>query len=163
MLKKLILVIMATVFFAFQLFAKPAAALELSQQDRTVKLNQEGEEVVISIEQVKRGQRLFKDTCAQCHPRGITKTNPNVKLSLDALSGAIPPRDNIEGIVDYLKNPTTYDGETDLKEIHPNTTRADLYPEMRNLTEQDLEDIAAHILIQPKIIPDKWGVGKTSF
>ncbi len=163
MLKKLILILIATAFFACQLFAQPVAALELSEQDRTVKLNQQGEEVVISVPKVQKGKRLFDDTCAQCHTRGITKTNPNVTLSQQALAGAIPPRDNLEGIVDYLKNPTTYDGATDIKELHPNINRPDLYPEMRNLTEDDLEAIAAHILIQPKLLRERWGTGKPGF
>jgi photosystem II cytochrome c550 len=59
-----------------------------------------------------------------------------------------------------MKNPTSYDGEIDIKELHPNTKRSDIYPEMRNLTEEDLEAIAAHILIQPKVRGRQWGGGK---
>jgi photosystem II cytochrome c550 len=39
----------------------------------------------------------------------VTKTNPNVGLDPEALSLATP-RDNIDALVDYLKNPTSYDG-----------------------------------------------------
>lgn len=160
MLRKLILLTVATVFFASQLLASPATALELDEEARTVKYNQQGDEVVISIKEAQKGKRLFNDTCSQCHLGGVTKTNPNVGLSSEALEGAEPPRDNIAGIIDYLKNPTTYDGEMDIKEIHPNVKRADIYPEMRNLTEDDLEAIAAHILIQPNVRGKKWGGGK---
>jgi photosystem II cytochrome c550 len=160
MLRKLILLTVVTVFFAFQLGINSATALELDEEARTIQYNQEGDSVVVSVKEAERGRRLFNDTCAQCHLGGGTKTNPNVGLSLQALKGAEPPRDNIAGLIDYMKNPTSYDGEMDMKELHPNTTRADIYPEMRNLTEDDLEAIAAHILIQPKVRGKQWGGGK---
>ncbi len=160
MLRKLILITVATVFFACQLLVDPVSALELDQESRTVKYNEQGDEVVISIKEAERGKRLFNDVCAQCHLGGVTKTNPNVGLSLEALRGAEPARDNIAGLIDYMENPTTYDGEMNIEEIHPNTTRSDIYPEMRNLTEDDLEAIAAHILIQPNVRGRQWGGGK---
>lgn len=160
MLRKLILLTVATVFFLAPLLASPATALELNEEARTVEYNEQGDEVVISIKEAQKGKRLFNDTCSQCHAGGVTKTNPNVGLSSEALKGAEPPRDNIAGIIDYLKNPTTYDGETDIQEIHPNVNRAEIYPEMRNLTEDDLEAIAAHVLIQPNVLGKKWGGGK---
>lgn len=160
MLRKLILITVATVFFASQLLVSPVSARELDQQTRTVAYNDQGDEVVISTKEAEKGKRLFNDVCAQCHLGGVTKTNPNVGLSLEALERAEPPRDNIAGLIDYMKNPTTYDGEIDIKEIHPNTVRSDIYPEMRNLTEDDLEAIAAHILIQPKVRGRRWGGGK---
>ncbi|PSO46963.1 MAG: cytochrome c-550 [Cyanobacteria bacterium SW_9_44_58] len=160
MLRKLFLLTVVTVFFAFQLGVNSVTALELDEEVRTIKYNQEGDTAVVSVKEAEKGRRLFNDTCAQCHVGGITKTNPNVGLSLQALKGAEPPRDNIASLIDYMKNPTSYDGEMDLKELHPNTKRADIYPEMRNLTEDDLEAIAAHILIQPKVRGKKWGGGK---
>ena len=160
MLKRFIGIAVATLFFAFQLSIGSAAALELNEDIRTVPLNEEGEEVTMSVKEVQRGKRLFNDACSQCHSTGITKTNPNVDLSQSDLAGAIPPRDNVMAMVDYMKNPTSYDGEIDLSGYHPNTKRPDLYPEMRNLTQEELKDIAAHILIQPKIVGKRWGGGK---
>ncbi len=160
MLKKLILIAVATVFFASQLFVSPVSARELDKETRTLQYNEQGDKMVVSIQEAEKGKRLFNDTCAQCHLGGVTKTNPNVGLSLEALERAEPPRDNIAGLIDYLKNPTTYDGEINIEEIHPNTTRSDIYPEMRNLTGDDLEAIAAHILIQPKVRGRRWGGGK---
>jgi len=160
MLKRLILVTITALFFVCQLFVNPVTALELDEEARTIKYNEAGEEVTISTKEAEQGRRLFNDTCAQCHLGGVTKTNPNVGLSLEALERAEPPRDNIAGLIDYMKNPTTYDGEIDIKEIHPNTVRSDIYPEMRNLTGDDLEAIAAHILIQPKVRGRRWGGGK---
>ena len=55
-------------------------------------------------------KRLFINTCSGCHTGGITKTNPNVGLDPEALSLATPQRNTIEGLVDYMKNPTTFDG-----------------------------------------------------
>ncbi len=163
MLKKYILLALATVLFTFQMVVGSAFALELDADTRTVKKNAAGDNVVLSLKQVQQGKRLFVDTCSQCHPAGITKTNPNVGLEPEALAGAIPPRDNIEGLVDYLKNPTTYDGEVEIAELHPSKKSADIFTEMRNLTDEDLEAIAGHILLQPKILGPKWGGGKIYF
>jgi photosystem II cytochrome c550 len=136
-----------------------ANAIELDEASRTVALNSK-ETVVLSPEQVKRGKRLFLNTCSICHTGGITKTNPNVGLDTEALSLATPTRNTIEGLVDYLKNPTTYDGLESIAEIHPSIRSADIFPKMRTLTEDDLFTIAGHILVQPKIVAEKWGGGK---
>ena len=136
-----------------------ANAIELDEASRTVALNSK-ETVVLSPEQVKRGKRLFLNTCSICHTGGITKTNPNVGLDTEALSLATPARNTIEGLVDYLKNPTTFDGLESIAEIHPSIRSADIFPKMRTLTEDDLYAIAGHILVQPKIVAEKWGGGK---
>ena len=61
-----------------------------------------------------RGKRLFIAACASCHVGGGTRTNQNVGLAIEELSGAQPNRATVEGLVDYLNNPTTYDGLKDL-------------------------------------------------
>ncbi|MDJ0687281.1 MAG: photosystem II cytochrome c-550 [Xenococcaceae cyanobacterium MO_188.B32] len=160
MLKRLLLAVVTTLFFVIQFNIASANAVELDQDIRTVKLNDAGDEVVLSLKQVKEGQRLFVNKCTYCHKAGTTKTNPNVGLGLDALANAVPAKDNIEGIVEYLKHPVTYDGEVSLEELHPNTSRSDLYPMMRNLTDEDMKAIAGHILIQPEIRGTMWGGGK---
>ena len=134
-------------------------AIELDEASRTVALNSK-ETVVLTPEQVKRGKRLFLNTCSICHTGGITKTNPNVGLDPEALSLATPVRNTIEGLVDYFKNPTTYDGLESIAEIHPSIRSADIFPKMRTLTEDDLFAIAGHILVQPNIVAEKWGGGK---
>ena len=160
-MKRLILLAVATVFFAFQIAVSTAAAIEIDSATRTVKLNEQGETTVLSLEQVKKGNRLFVDTCSQCHAQGTTKTNPNVGLSPEALAGAIPPRDNIVSLIDYLNNPTTYDGEIEISEFHPSTKSADIFPEMRNLSEDDLFAISGHILLMPKVKGPAWGGPKS--
>ncbi len=160
MFKKLFGLALATMLLTFGLVVGNAMAVELSEAVRTVPLNDSGDTTVLSLKQVQEGKRLFNYACAQCHAGGVTKTNQNVGLDPQALALATPPRNNIEGLVDYMKNPTTYDGEQDIAEFHPSTKSADIYPTMRNLTDDDLVAIGGHILIQPKIVGEKWGGGK---
>jgi photosystem II cytochrome c550 len=160
MFRRLISVVIATVLLTFQLVVGSATALELDEATRTVKLNEQGDTIVLSLKQVKEGKTLFQYACAQCHVGGVTKTNQNVGLEPEALTLATPKRDNIEGLVDYMKNPTTYDGEEDISELHPSIKSADIFTAMRNLTDDDLVAIAGHILLQPKILGNKWGGGK---
>jgi photosystem II cytochrome c550 len=151
----------ATIFlFGWNIFGSMASAIELDEATRTVTADGSGKTTVLTPEQVKRGKRLFLATCSTCHAGGITKTNPNVGLDTEALSLATPNRDNIAGLVDYMKNPTTYDGLESIAEIHPSIKSADIFPKMRSLSEDDLVAIAGHILIEPKIVSEKWGGGK---
>ena len=143
----------------FFVFTSPSWAVELDEATRTLPLNS-SKTVTLSLEQVKKGKRLFINTCSICHTGGITKTNPNVGLDTEALSLAVPARNTIEGLVDYLKNPTTFDGLESIAEVHPSIKSADIFPRMRSLTEDDLFAIAGHILLQPKIVAEKWGGGK---
>ena len=160
MFKRLIGVVVATILLTLQMVVGTATAMQLDEAIRTVPLNDQGDTVVLSLKQVKEGKRLFNFACAQCHAGGVTKTNQNVGLDPEALAGALPKRNNIVGLVDYIKNPTTYDGETEISEIHPSIKSADIFPVMRNLTEEDLKAIAGHILLQPKVVGSKWGGGK---
>lgn len=144
----------------FSLFVTTASAIDLDEATRTIVKDGSGKTVVLTPEQVKRGKRLFNATCGACHIGGITKTNPNIGLDPEALSLATPRRDNVEALVDFMKNPTSYDGLESIAEVHPSIKSADLYPRMRSVTEDDLEAIAGHILLQPKILTEKWGGGK---
>lgn len=144
----------------FSIFLTTASAIDLDEATRTVVKDDSGKTVVLTPEQIKRGKRLFNATCGACHVGGITKTNPNVGLDPEALSLATPRRDNIDGLIDYLKNPTSYDGLESIAEVHPSLKSADIYPRMRSITDDDLYAIAGHILLQPKIVTEKWGGGK---
>ncbi len=137
-----------------------ANALELDEDTRTVSLDAKGNSVVLTPEQVKRGKRLFNNACGTCHVGGLTKTNPNVGLDTESLSLATPPRDSITSLVAYFKDPMTYDGLDSISEIHPSIKSADIFPKMRSLTDEDLFAIAGHILLQPKVVNEKWGGGK---
>jgi photosystem II cytochrome c550 len=144
----------------FGISVTTASAIDLDDATRTLTLDSSGKTIVLTPEQVKRGKRLFNATCGACHVGGITKTNPNIGLDSEALSLATPRRDSIEALVDFMKNPTSYDGLESIAETHPSIKSADIYPRMRSVTDEDLTAIAGHILLQPKIIAEKWGGGK---
>ena len=152
-----------SVFCLSTIFNLSSFAIELDEATRTVVLDKTGKTVTLTPEQIKKGKRLFNASCSTCHVGGITKTNPNVGLDPEALSLATPARDNILSLVDYMKNPTTFDGLESIAEIHPSIQSADIFPKMRNLSEDDLYAIAGHILVQPKIVAEKWGGGKIYF
>ena len=160
MLKKYLKLCSVILFCVFNLFITTASAIDLDEATRTVTVDSSGTTTVLTPEQVKRGKRLFNATCGACHLGGITKTNPNVGLDPEALSFATPRRDNINSLVDFMKNPTTYDGLDSIAEVHPSIKSADIYPRMRSLTDEDLYSIAGHIMLSPKILSEKWGGGK---
>jgi len=149
-----------SLILSFFCLLNPVLAIDLDEATRTVAVDASGTTTVLTPEQVKRGKRLFNATCGACHVGGMTKTNPNVGLDPEALSLATPRRDNILSIVDYLKNPTSYDGLNSIAEVHPSIKSADIYPRMRSLTDEDLFSIGGHIMLQPKIVTEKWGGGK---
>lgn len=156
MVKRLILTAIAFVFLLWQVNISPANALELDESTLTIPLNEAGEQVTLSSEQVTQGQQLFIQNCTKCHLQGKTKTNNNVSLGLKDLAKAEPPRDNLLALVDYLENPTSYDGVDDLSEFHPNVSRPDIFPELRNLTEEDVYDVAGYMLVAPRL-DERWG------
>ena len=160
MLKKYSQLFSFLFFCIFSISVTSVSAIDLDEATRTVVKDSAGNTVVLTPEQVKRGKRIFNATCGACHVGGISKTNPNVGLDPEALSLATPRRDSIDGLVDYLKNPTTYDGLESIAETHPSIKSADIYPRMRSLTDEDLYSISGHILLSPKILTEKWGGGK---
>lgn len=160
MIKKYSQLFSLVFFFIFSAFVATASAIDLDEATRTVVADSSGKTVVLTPEQVKRGKRLFNTTCGACHVGGITKTNTNISLDPEALSLATPRRDSMDSLIDFIKNPTTYDGFESIAETHPSIKSADIYPRMRSLTDEDLTAIAGHILLQPKVVGEKWGGGK---
>ena len=65
--------------------------------------------------------------------------------------------------MDYLQDPTSYDGEYSIADLHPSMRSRDLYPAMRDLTDEDLELMSAYILVAPKVLGPEWGGGKIYF
>jgi len=129
-------------------------------EDVAVPVDGKGKTTTLTREQLVRGKRLFLAACSSCHVGGGNRTNQNVGLALEELSGAQPSRGSIDGIVDYLNSPTTYDGLRDISETHPSIKSADLFPKMRSMKQQDLYDMSAYILYMNFTIPEKWGGGK---
>uniref|UniRef100_A0A7S1WM08 Cytochrome c domain-containing protein n=1 Tax=Alexandrium catenella TaxID=2925 RepID=A0A7S1WM08_ALECA len=129
-------------------------------EDTPIPLDDKGKTVIMSKEEIIRGKRLFNAACASCHVGGGTRTNQNVGLGLEELSGSQPPRNNIESLIDYQNAPTTYDGLKDISEVHPSIKAGDVWPKMRSMKQKDLYDISSYILYQNFTIPEKWGGGK---
>ena len=159
-MKKLGLSFLITFWLISILLVSPTFSIELDEATRTVILDASGKTVILTPEQVKRGKRLFNNSCAQCHNGGITKTNPNIGLESESLSLATPARDNLVSLVEYMKSPTSYDGLYSIAELHPSIKSAEIFPKMRNLTDDDLFSVAGYILLQPRVAAEKWGGGK---
>ncbi|MEB3215276.1 MAG: photosystem II cytochrome PsbV2 [Nostocales cyanobacterium 94392] len=102
------------------------------------------------------GKRYFEDSCINCHVGGSTLPNPLESLALNTLKGANPPRDNINALVSYMRQPMTYDGSEETfwcREITPNI-----------LSQQQIENLAAFVLTAAKKAPgwgtDSFGLGE---
>lgn len=76
----------------------------------SLKVDGQGDTAQFSPEDLSAGKELFEANCLNCHVGGATLPDPTVSLSLDTLAGATPPRDNINGLVAFLRQPMTYDG-----------------------------------------------------
>ncbi|MBD2151046.1 cytochrome c-550 [Pseudanabaena sp. FACHB-1277] len=152
----------AAVALVFQLFTPSVNAADIPIALRTVPLN-DTTNIVLTQKDISKGKKLFTNACATCHLGGATFTNPNVNLSPESLAGAYPTRNNILGLVDYMKNPTTYDGVTEINDVHPSLKSTDIFPIMRGLTDNDLKLIAGYILYEPKVKGIGWGGGKVYY
>jgi photosystem II cytochrome c550 len=157
---KYLVLAIAVVTLAWQLSTPNvwAAAPDL----RTLPLNAD-KEITFSNKELTAGKKLFASACANCHVGGATFTNPNVGLDPETLALATPRRDTVEGLVDYMKNPTTYDGVEEIYELHPSLRSTDIFPTMRGLTDKDLTAIAGYMLYQPKVKGIGWGGGKVYY
>jgi photosystem II cytochrome c550 len=69
----------------------------------------------------------------------------------------------VAALVDYMKDPTSYDGEMSIADLHPSLRSADVFVQMRNLTDEDLRRMAGYILVAPKVQGLQWGGGKIYF
>ena len=143
--------------------ASPADAARWDTETLTVQNNPDGVQVTFSEQEINTGRKVFNTSCGTCHAGGITKTNHNVGLDPETLALATPPRDNVDALVDYMKDPTSYDGEYSISELHPSIRSAELYPAMRDLTDEDLRLMAGYILVAPKVQGTAWGGGKIYF
>ncbi len=76
----------------------------------SVDLDGKGLTKQFSGEDLSEGKELFETHCLNCHVGGATLPDPTVSLALNTLAGATPPRDTINGIVNFLREPMTYDG-----------------------------------------------------
>ena len=144
-------------------FAGPAAAARWDSDTLTVPALADGSTVTFSEKEFKGGRKLFNNSCGSCHAGGITKTNQNVGLDPETLALATPPRDNVDSLVDFMKNPTSFDGEYSIYDVHPSLRSSDVFVKMRDLDDNDLRLIAGYILVAPKVQGLQWGGGKIYF
>jgi photosystem II cytochrome c550 len=156
---KPILMFFALISLFWHLIANPVLAKELDEATRTVKFDSDST-IVLTPKELKNGKKLFNVACATCHAGGATYTNPNVGLDIESLKLATPPRDNLLAMIDYMKNPTTFDGEEEIYEVHPSLRSTDIFPLMRGLTEQNLKEIGGYILYSAQLKGVSWGGGK---
>jgi photosystem II cytochrome c550 len=115
-------------------------------------MNRQGETKLFSPAALSNGKRFFEDNCKNCHVGGTTLPDPTVPLSLDALKGATPPRDTVEGLVAFLRQPMVYDGSEE-------TYACRAVPE-HWLDSEEIENLAAFILRSAEKAP---GWGSTTF
>jgi len=144
-------------------FSSPALAAQWDAETLTVPADASGDLVTFSEQEIKTGRKIFNTSCGTCHAGGITKTNHNVGLDPETLALATPARDNVDSLVDYMKDPTSYDGEYSIADVHPSMRSSDLFVQMRDLTDDDLRLIAGYILVAPKVQGNQWGGGKIYF
>jgi photosystem II cytochrome c550 len=156
-MSKFLLALLAALTIAFQAFTGPAIAAD---SDAHVLPVDGTTTYTISERELAKGKQLFNSACANCHAGGATYTNPNVGLDLESLSLATPRRDNLVGMIDYLKNPTTFDGEEEIYELHPSLRSTDIFPMMRGLTDEDLKLISGYVLYNAQLKGIAWGGGK---
>ena len=143
--------------------AGPAQAAQWTTEQLTVPADPAGTSVTFSEQEINAGRKVFNTSCGTCHAGGITKTNHNVGLDPETLALATPARDNVDALVDYMKDPTSYDGEYSIADLHPSMRDAELYPAMRDLDDEDLRLMAGYILVSPKVQGSAWGGGKIYF
>jgi photosystem II cytochrome c550 len=144
-------------------FGAPAQAAQWTTEQLTVPADPDGTLVTFSEQEIRTGRKLFNNSCGECHAGGITKTNHNVGLDPETLALATPARDNVAALVDYMKDPTSYDGEYSISDVHPSIRSSDIFVKMRDLDDEDLREMAGYILVAPKVQGIQWGGGKIYF
>jgi photosystem II cytochrome c550 len=134
--------------------AQPAEAADayvlryLAREPVALKGDDQGQTRLFSVDDLSQGKQLFLQHCLNCHVGGSTLPNPLVSLTLKDLQGATPPRNNINALVAFSRNPRTYDG----------TEAADtcrVVPE-NWLSQLELENLAAFVLRAAEKAPG-WG------
>ena len=161
--KNLVLGLLVVPMALMACFATPAMAAQWSTDQLTVPATPEGTTVTFTEQEIKGGRKLFNSSCGECHAGGITKTNQNVGLDPETLALATPSRDNVDALVDYIKAPTSYDGEYSIADVHPSLRSSDIFVKMRDLDDEDLRLMAGYILVAPKVQGVQWGGGKIYF
>jgi photosystem II cytochrome c550 len=157
----LILFILGTVLSPFEMVqAAPANANDpyvlrylKASEPVSLPLDGQGQFRAFTSTDLSVGKRLFEENCKNCHVGGATLPNPLISLSLDDLKGATPPRNTIQGLVAYQREPLTYDGQEfgfGCREVAESW-----------IPTKELEKLAAFVLRAAEVAPG-WGIDRFS-
>ncbi|NEP13464.1 MAG: photosystem II cytochrome PsbV2 [Symploca sp. SIO2C1] len=149
------LIITLILVFSFLSVSSPAYAVDTyvrrylkATEPISLDLDRQGNTKEFSAEDLSTGKELFEQHCLNCHVGGETLPFPPVSLALNTLAGATPPRDNINGIVTFLRQPMTYDGTEETfwcREVTENW-----------MPQEQIEQLAAFVLRAAQEAPG-WG------
>ena len=160
MLRRLLcvcIVMISAVFLVVMPIASPAQAASVDSyvvrylhvtEPITLQVDGQGETRPFSPQDLSQGKQLFETNCLNCHVGGATLPDPRVSLALTKLEKANPPRDNINSLVTYLRQPMTYDGSEE-------TYWCRQVPESW-MSQDQVESLAAFILTAAQKAPG-WG------
>jgi photosystem II cytochrome c550 len=113
-----------------------------------MELDAEGHTQLFSAQDLTVGKQLFEQNCLNCHVGGATLPDPTISLSLATLQGATPPRNNINSLVVYLRQPMIYDGSEE-------SFWCRQVPESW-MSQPQIEDLAAFVIRAAQKAPG-WG------
>ncbi|BAY11768.1 photosystem II cytochrome PsbV2 [Calothrix sp. NIES-2098] len=111
-------------------------------------VDEQGNTRLFSPLELSAGKQLFETNCINCHVGGVTLPDPQVSLSLTTLKSANPPRDRINALVSFMRQPMTYDGSQETywcRQLTPSF-----------LSQTQVESLAAFILTAAQKAPG-WG------
>ncbi|KAM3115273.1 photosystem II cytochrome PsbV2 [Phormidesmis sp. 146-33] len=114
----------------------------------SLELDHQGNSRLFSAEELASGKKVFEQSCLTCHVGGATLPNPKVPLSLKALQGAMPPRDTVASLVEFMRAPMLYDGSEESFECRKVPTSW--------LSQAEVESVAGFILRAAQKAPG-WG------
>ncbi|PPS39928.1 photosystem II cytochrome PsbV2 [Chroococcidiopsis sp. TS-821] len=103
-----------------------------------LEVDEQGTTREFSLEEISQGKVLFENNCLNCHVGGATLPDPQTSLALNKLKGANPPRDNVNNLVAFLRQPMTYDGSEE-------TYWCRQVPESW-MSQEEIESLAAFVL-----------------
>lgn len=103
-----------------------------------LEVDEQGATREFSLEEISQGKVLFENNCLNCHVGGATLPDPQTSLALDKLKGANPPRDNVDNLVAFLRQPMIYNGSEE-------TYWCRQVPESW-MTQEEVESLAAFVL-----------------
>ncbi|WP_341527744.1 photosystem II cytochrome PsbV2 [Nostoc sp. UHCC 0302] len=113
-----------------------------------LEVDTQGNTRLFSPEELSVGKQLFANNCINCHVGGANLPDPQVSLSLKKLQDASPPRDRINALASFIRQPMTYDGSQETywcRQMPPSL-----------LSQQEVESLAAFVLTAAQKAPG-WG------